>query len=122
MLPTILPQLTELFASPEEAEKRLARRLAPISVTPCLVYPLGDDGAIPAWVHNLSIRGVGILVDRPYPAGTTITALLINSAHTYAMSVQAVVVRSYRVFNGDYFLGCSFEESLNYDQITPFLM
>jgi hypothetical protein len=91
-------------------------------LTPCLLQAADEPGPLPAWVHNLSIKGVGILAGRPYRPGAQVTALLINASHTYAMSVQATVVRSYRIFNGDYFLGCRFDEALTYDQITPFLM
>jgi hypothetical protein len=104
------------------AERREARRLIPGKLTPCLVCVSGEATQSASWVHNLSVRGLGVLSRRPVPVGTTIRAVLINAAHTFAIAVEAVVVRTYLVYNGDSFLGCQFLETLRYDQIIPFLM
>jgi hypothetical protein len=122
MLPPLLPLLTEPAPSHALLERRGARRIAPGGITPCLIRHDGAERATAAWVHNLSIQGVGLLTNRPFPAGAQVSVMLINTAHTCAMSAQAVVARSLRLVNGDYYLGCRFDQALRYDQITPFLM
>jgi hypothetical protein len=83
---------------------------------------LGAELPRSAWVHNLSLRGAGILTDREYPAGTAVALLLVNSAHTFALSVEMDVVRCFRVVNGDYFVGGKFRRHLGHDELMPFMM
>jgi hypothetical protein len=111
----ILPEVTP-------PERRSARRLVPGSLTPCLLHIPGEVGPASAWVHNVSVCGVGILSNRFIAIGTTIRAVLINAAHTFAIAVEADVVRTYPIYNGDHLLGCQFREVLRYDQIVPLLL
>jgi|SRR6516165_6103625 len=123
MLPPLMPAATaELLPDAIPVERRGARRLIPGSLTPCLVRASGEDGQSAAWVHNLSVSGVGILCGRAIAPGTMVRAVIINAAHTFAIAVEAVVVRTYPLYNGDHLLGCQFRETLRYDQIIPFLM
>jgi hypothetical protein len=122
MLPPLLPALTDLARPPFHRERRSARRQAPAGPTPCLLQAAGEEEWGAAWLHNLSTRGVGVISARFLPAGAALAVMLINPGHTYAMSVQATVVRSFRVANGDFFLGCRLVEALTYGQITPLLL
>ena len=105
----------------KRAERRRARRVAPGRMTPCLVEPGGRDEAFSGWVHNLSVRGAGLLSARPFAADELLTVLFINAAHTFALSARVRVVRCYRAVGGDYFLGVEFAEPLRYDEMLPFI-
>jgi hypothetical protein len=117
-----MPVLAEAEAPHVYPERREARRMIPGSLTPCLLRAEGASGKCTGWVHNLSVQGLGLLTEQDYPAGTVLQVLLINAGHTFAVAVETVVVRSYPIYNGDYYVGCQFRETLRYDQILPFLV
>jgi hypothetical protein len=122
MLPSAIRKLSALVAPRPRPERRGARRLAPSQLTPCLLQ--AADGAEPenAWVHNLSVRGVGLLTVREHAIGTTLTGLLVNGPHTFALPVEMTVVRGFRVVHGDFFVGAVFVRALTHDQLLPFLV
>jgi hypothetical protein len=122
MMPPILAKLTSLVGKRGRMERRAFRRLTPGHLTPCQVRVAGLETPRPAWVHNLSLRGAGILTDQEYPPGSRIGLLLVNSAHTFAVAVDMEVVRSFRVVNGDYFVGGQFVRQLRHDELMPFMM
>jgi hypothetical protein len=122
MMPPILAKLSNLVGKRERVERRAFRRLTPGHLTPCQVRLPGEDQARSAWVHNLSLRGAGLLTDRECPLGTRMGILLINAAHTFALSVEMDVVRCFRVVNGDHFVGGQFTRQLRHDELMPFMM
>lgn len=122
MMPPILAKLSTLVGKREKVERRAFRRLTPGHLTPCQIRLPGEEQDRAAWVHNLSLRGVGLLTDRECPPGTRISTLLVNSAHTFALSVEMDVVRCFRVVNGDYFVGGQFLRQLRHDELMPFMM
>ena len=114
--------VAKLTADRRRAERRRTRRIAPARLTPCVIRVAGDDTEFQGWIHNLSVGGAGLLCSRPFDNGAVLTVLLINAAHTFALSAEIRVVRGYRVVNGDYFLGGQFPHSLRYDELLPFMM
>ena len=112
-----------LASERRRAERRRARRVAPGQLTPCVIRPAGsDEEGLPGWVHNVSVRGAGLLSSRSFAPGDLLHVLFINAAHTFALSVEVRVVRGYRVVNGDYFLGAQFTQPLRYDELLPFIV
>jgi hypothetical protein len=122
MMTPILTKLSSLVGKRSRMERRAFRRLTPGHLTPCQVRNPGAGAPRPAWVHNLSLRGAGILTEDEYPEGTRVSLLLVNSAHTFALSIEMVVVRCFRVVNGDYFVGGQFARELRHDELMPFMM
>jgi hypothetical protein len=122
MVPPILTKLSNLVGKRGRSERRAYRRLTPGHLTPCHVRLSGTETTRSAWVHNLSLRGAGILTDEEYPPGTRVTMLLVNAAHTFALTVDMEIVRSFRVVNGDYFCGGQFTRQLGHDELMPFMM
>ena len=108
-------------ADRKREERRRARRVAPSRLTPCLIRPDGDDETVAGWVHNVSVRGAGLLSAQAFNANELLTVLFINAAHTFALSARVRVVRCYRAVNGDYFLGGQFLQPLRYDELLPFM-
>ena len=119
---SLFPSKVLSAAERRRAERRRARRMAPGRLTPCLIRPDEGGDELPGWVHNMSVAGAGLLSARPFAIGHVMTVLFINAAHTFALSAEVRVVRSYRVVNGDTFLGCQFTQPLRYDEMLPFLV
>jgi hypothetical protein len=117
-----LPRLSNLVQKPGRSERRAARRVTPAQVVPCLLQPEGKAEGIAGWVHNLSSRGVGVMTEKNLGTGALLTILLVNASHTYAVSLQGQVVRSFRVISGDYFLGCEFNRGLTHEELMPFIV
>jgi hypothetical protein len=122
MLPTFLSRLVALNLRRSRIERRRGKRLAPGQPTPCLLKVPGAADGDPAWLHNLSLRGAGILTSREHELGTTLQVLLVNAAHMYSLPVEFTVVRTGRAANGDYFLGGHFARPLRSDELMPFLV
>jgi hypothetical protein len=122
MIQPILTKLASLVGKRGRADRRAFRRLTPGHLTPCHVRPPGTETPRAAWVHNLSLRGAGLLTDQEYVPGTPLGLLLVNAGHTFALSVEMEVVRCFRVVNGDYFVGGQFKRELGHDELLPFMM
>jgi PilZ domain len=121
MITRVVRKIAVTAAQRKQVERRQARRVAPGRLTPCLIRATGEDEN-PGWVHNLSVRGTGLLSAQPFAPGTTLTVLFINAAHTFAVSAEIQVVRCYRVVNGDHYLGGQFLKPLRYDELLPFMV
>jgi hypothetical protein len=102
-------------------ERREVKRLAPGQVTPCTLAAPGGR-PVAAWVHNLSIKGIGILAEQEHRPGTVLRVLLVNAAHVFALSVEVEVVRCFRLVTGEYFVGGQFRTALSPDELRPFML
>ena len=51
-----------------------------------------------------------------------IDILMFNSAHTFSLSGQVKVVRCTRVVSGHFLLGGEFTNTLQHDELTPFMV
>ena len=122
MMTQLLPALVQSERSQAPIERRLGRRLVPGSLTACLIVADGESFRSAGWVHNISVSGIGLLADRGHLPGTIVQILLINASHTFAVAVEASVIRGHPICNGDHYLGCQFHEPLRFEQILPFLL
>ena len=102
-------------------ERRSAQRFAPRRVLIGQIEP-DEGGRIPTRVQNLSARGVGLLADRPFPAGAVVKIRLVNAAAMFALLVTARVKHCNQVLTGDHYLGCEFEQALAPGEMRPFLV
>jgi hypothetical protein len=101
-------------------DRRTARRLAPGQRTLCLVqFPDGQGEGV---VQNLSVKGLGLLTDRPHPPGEVLAIRLINAGHTHALPLEARIARCFRAGDGQFFLGVAFTRPLQYEELLPFLV
>jgi hypothetical protein len=122
MLPPILHKIAALVRRRPREERRGAKRLTPAALTSCQICKTGDNQAYPAWIHNLSKTGVGVLTATQFPPGTRIQIVIINAAHTFALTGEVVVVRCSRVVSGNYLLGGEFTNALQHDEMVPFMV
>jgi hypothetical protein len=103
-------------------ERRGARRIAPSRLTPCLLTLPEEQVSVEALVHNLSLTGVGLLLDRPLTEGACLALLLVNAGHIRALTLELTVIRCVRIYTGEYFVGGRFSRKLTSIEITPFLI
>jgi hypothetical protein len=118
----ILAKFSGIVRRRGKVDRRAFRRLTPGHLTPCQIRAAGNEAPRPARTHNLSLGGAGILSDREYSPGTLVSLLIVNAAHTFALSVEMEVVRCFRVVNGDYFIGGRFRRKLEHNELMPFML
>ncbi len=122
MLPPILAKLTSLVQKRRREERRQTRRMSPGQMVSCQVKFADNYTEVEARVDNISVRGIGILTSEAPIPQSTIHLILINAPHTYALKLEAKVMRCCSVVNGDYFVGCKFARMLTYDEMARFLV
>jgi hypothetical protein len=105
-----------------QIERRGSKRVVPVHRTLCLVQVPGEADRATAVVQNISVNGVGVLVDREYLPGTVLNVLLVNASHTFAAAMELKVVRCFRVAVNRYFLAGPFARPLTHDEAVPFII
>lgn len=103
-------------------ERRGCKRVVPVHRTLCLLQAPSEADRVTAVVQNLSVKGVGVLVDREYTPGTVLNVLLVNASHTFAVEVDLQVIRCFRVAANQYFLAGPFGRPLTHDEAVPFII
>jgi hypothetical protein len=121
MFPPILERLSALVGRRSRSERRGTKRLHPGAMTPCEIQRVGEDAKQSAWLHNLSVKGAGLMVHREYPPGTMLRLLVVNAAHTFALAVEMRVARCQRILNGDYLVGGPFTREVTHQELVPFI-
>ncbi len=105
-----------------QVERRSQKRVVPVQRTLCLLQVPGENEQSTAIVQNLSRKGIGVLVDREHQPGDVLTALLVNSSHTFAVKRELKVVRCFRVNGEQFFLAGPFENLLDHAEMVPFII
>lgn len=114
------------------AEERLPARKSPSNRRAAVRYHCGP--ATPgkvllvegqewqrAWVLDLSLGGVGLLLNRPLEAGLSIVVVLKCSTTGKSEEILARVCHSSRQADGDWVVGCEFTTKLNDEQLDRLL-
>jgi hypothetical protein len=117
----LLAKLAALVQRRQQVERRQDKRLPAGERTVCLLRN-GDDPPPAIGIHNLSLKGAGLLADREYPLGTVLPLLLVNGTHTFAVAVELKVVRTFRVVGGHWFVAGPFDRPLRHDELRPLMM
>jgi hypothetical protein len=105
-----------------QVERRSQKRVVPVHRTLCLLRASGEDQPATTVVQNLSLKGIGVLVDREHAPGTLLHALLVNASHTFAVKRELKVVRCFRVNGQQFFLAGPFEKLLSHEEMVPFII
>jgi serine/threonine protein kinase len=87
------------------------------------IHP-AEAGELDCWeatVHDLSVRGIGILVNRRFEQGTILTVDLNSPEHGFARSLEMRVTRVRRASQGWWFHGCVFAEKLSKEELRRLL-
>ena len=104
----------------ELPEKRIADRVDPVEMGTELVAKAGPC-SWPAYVQDISTDGVGLVVGMFHKTGSSFPLKLVNSRNNFVRSVQARVVRTIRRPDGQWFVGCSFKQRLNQNELESLL-
>jgi hypothetical protein len=102
-------------------QRREARRWSPSQWTPCALHALSGESLCSGWVCNMSLLGVGVVVDRPLDPGASVFINLVNAPHTYSLGMVLNVARCVRTYSGDYLIGGKFLRRLTPDELSPFV-
>ncbi len=103
-------------------DRREVRRLLPAALAVCRLILPETGAALTAWIHNISIKGAGLLSDHPCPMGATLPVFLVNAAHSFGMEIGLRIVRCERGVGGDYYVGGEFSRRLTSDELAYFLV
>ena len=74
-----------------------------------------------AWVQNLSLHGIGLLMSRPLAVGTLIAIQIKNSALNKNFEFTASVAHSTLQAGGDWLVGCALFQPLSEDDLEVLL-
>jgi hypothetical protein len=74
-----------------------------------------------AWVLDLSLGGVGLLLQRPLEAGSSLLLHLHSDSRQLTFQLRARVAHASRQHDGDWVVGCEFEEPLTDDALDALL-
>jgi hypothetical protein len=74
-----------------------------------------------AWVLDLSLGGVGLLLSRPLEAGLLVVIRLKSSEGGKVFELPAHVARSTKQSSGDWTVGCEFVTRLTPDEMETLL-
>src|SRR5437763_1112718 len=106
-------QLLELNPETEDAnhggaDRRLSVRHVCDVETSCQAAKEPDSQLLPARIRNISRRGIGLLLDRPFDAGAILRIELPGEAASSSVSVLACVVHTRAEGDNQWALGCGF--------------
>ncbi len=85
------------------------------------VHVVKDQEFQSGWVQDLSLAGMGIVLQRAIPSGTLIVVQLKSPTRYKKYELTAHVVHSTRRPVGDFLLGCEFVHELDDDQLDQLL-
>lgn len=105
-----------------QIERRGSKRLVPVHRTLCLIQPASESERRLAIVENMSQKGVALMAEREYVAGTILSVLLVNAAHTFSLAVEMKVVRSSRLASDQYLIAGPFARLLSHEEVVPFIL
>jgi hypothetical protein len=105
-----------------QVERRGGKRVVPAHRTLCLLQAPGESEPTTATVHNLSYKGVAVLAEHEYPTGAVLRVLLVNDSHTFSVTMDMKVTRSFRNGGTHYLIAGPFTRPLQHDEIVPFIL
>jgi hypothetical protein len=72
-----------------------------------------------AWVLDLSLTGVGLLLNQPLEQGSEVMVVLKSATETFELAAHAC--HSSRQQDGDWIVGCEFKSKLTREQLDALL-
>jgi hypothetical protein len=74
-----------------------------------------------AIMQDLSLSGVGLVINRSFPPATVLTVRLRNSSRTYERSALVRVQHCTAQPDGDWLVGCTFVVKISADELQQLL-
>ena len=106
---------------PEQDEQRQWKRFETNITATVQQVTTAEQTPCAAKVLNVSVSGVGLLVDRVIENGALLSVELHNAAATIDRTLLACVVHVSRRAAGEWALGCNFIRSLGEDDLKALL-
>ena len=103
------------------SNRRAAVRYQCGPATPGRVMVVGGQEWQRAWVLDLSLGGVGLLLGRPLDMGLTLVVVLKSTADKKTYELPARVCHASRQPDGDWIIGCEFATKLTDDELDALL-
>jgi PilZ domain-containing protein len=104
-----------------EIKSRANERHAVGLPTSCQTQEGPRDGRWPAQIRDVSVSGVGLLLDRRFEPGTMLDFVLPDSAYDLPPSMPVRVVHASALPGGQWLLGCVFIKTLSEEELKRFL-
>ncbi len=113
MAKTVVPPERKQGKKPLPSERRRAKRY-PLKLE--TVYRPTSTSSIDLWrsakIRNISIRGIGLLLPRPFEAGAVLEIELENSAQSFFRILQVRVIHMNPMRGSSWAAGCAFTRKL----------
>jgi hypothetical protein len=122
MMSALRSKLSVLVQRRMRVERRSCKRVVPPCPTICLLQSPDGEQRITGVVHDLSLRGIAVLVDRNYPSGSSLHVLLVNASHTFSVEVDMKVVRCFPSIDERFLVAGPFLRPLLHDEMVPFII
>lgn len=113
--------LGQEYAQPTSVNRRATVRYHCGPATPGRVVVAGKQELIRAWVLDISLGGVALLLPRPLEVGLDIILQMKGTAARSSCRLGASVAHVTQHVNGDWIIGCAFHEPLTRDQLDELL-
>jgi hypothetical protein len=85
------------------------------------VFIAQSYSSLNALILDLSLTGVGLLLNRPLELGSWILLELDGLGHDLGLEVSAQVVHATPQHDGNYLIGCAFAHRLSADELDALL-
>jgi hypothetical protein len=122
MKASLRSRLSVLVQRRIHVERRGGKRVEPIHRALCLLQTPGETSQVTAIVQNLSLKGIGVHVEREYTVGSILHVLLVNASHTFSVTQEVKVVRCFRAGSNQYFVAGPFARALRHEEVVPFVL
>jgi hypothetical protein len=77
--------------------------------------------SLDAWVVDISVKGFGLVLERPLEAGTLLFVELESSPTAPPVELLAKVIRSNPLAESEWLLGCEFVNALSEEELEAIL-
>jgi hypothetical protein len=104
------------------SDRRAHTRYTPAKRITCRIRLLPDGPVIIGIVHNLSMRGLAVIIGKGLDPGTVVSIWLVNDSATFCLETKFRVARCYALAGGDFFVGGQLDRTLSPGEIGPFLV
>lgn len=113
--------MTAVLAAQTDSDRRVAARHAcGFSASRYLIASVADSLS-PAWVHNISVGGVLMLLGRPVEPGSVLAVKLLKLSHPAPHMHLLRVVHVREDAGGCYLVGGSFVDEVSEDDLGDLL-
>jgi hypothetical protein len=83
---------------------------------------MGPEGGVRAVVHDLSARGLAVVVGKWFEAGEVVPVRLFNEQMTVCLAASLRVTRRCTLPEGEYLIAGELDRQLEPAELLPFLL